>query len=143
MIKNSFNPLQEEEEEENYWSTFMKNSTSFEEFNHIDYIRLIKQVRIDEIRFHQVRLGQITVNLLTNSMSFMIENSFNPLQEEEEENYWSTLMKNSTLFQEFNRTATPQELEIFDALKEAQLIENSRPKRQAGFPGATSKKDNK
>ena len=52
-------------------------------------------------------------------------------------------MKNSTLFQEFNRTATPQELEIFDALKEAQLIENSRPKRQAGFPGATSKKDNK
>ena len=75
-------------------------------------------------------------------MNFMIKNSFNPLQEEEE-NYWSTLMKNSTLFQEFNRTATPQELEIFDALKEAQLIENSRPKRQAGFPGATSKKDNK
>jgi len=64
-------------------------------------------------------------------------------EEEEEENYWSTLMKNSTLFQEFNRTATPQELEIFDALREAQLIENSRPKRQAGFPGATSKKDNK
>ena len=102
MIKNSFNPLQEEEEEENYWSTFMKNSTFFEEFNQIDYIRL-DQVRIDEIRFHQVRLGQITVNLLTNSMSFMIENSFNPLQEEEEENYWSTLMKNSTLFQEFNQ----------------------------------------
>merc|ERR1712008_84269 len=25
-------------------------------------------------------------------------------EEEEEENYWSTLMKNSTLFQEFNRT---------------------------------------
>ena len=102
MIKNSFNPLQEEEEEENYWSTFMKNSTFFEEFNQIGYIRL-DQVRIDEIRFHQVRLGQITVNLLTNSMSFMIENSFNPLQEEEEENYWSTLMKNSTLFQEFNQ----------------------------------------
>ena len=106
---------------------------------------MFTQVRLDLHRLDQVRLdrlGQIRVNLRTNSMNFMIKNSFNPLQEEEE-NYWSTLMKNSTLFQEFNRTATPQELEIFDALKEAQLIENSRPKRQAGFPGATSKKDNK
>ena len=52
-------------------------------------------------------------------------------------------MKDPQLFQEFNRTATPKDLEIFDALKAAQIIENSRPKRQAGFPGATNKNDNK
>ena len=52
-------------------------------------------------------------------------------------------MKDPTLFHEFNRTATPQDLEIFDALNSAMIIENSRPKRQAGFPGAASKPDNK
>jgi len=64
-------------------------------------------------------------------------------EEEEEENYWTRLMKDPTLFHEFNRTATPQDLEIFDALNSAKIIENSRPKRQAGFPGAASKPDNK
>ena len=134
MINNSFNPL-----EENYCSTLMKNLMLFEEFNQIG------QVRLGSLTLAQIRLGSLRLDQSKptyHSMNFMIKNSFNPLQEEEE-NYWSTLMKNSTLFQEFNRTATPQELEIFDALREAQLIENSRPKRQAGFPGATSKKDNK
>jgi len=64
-------------------------------------------------------------------------------EEIEEENYWTRLMKDPTLFHEFNRTATPQDLEIFDALNSAKIIENSRPKRQAGFPGAANKKDNK
>lgn len=71
------------------------------------------------------------------------ENQEQPQGEEEEEDYWTKLMRDPQLFQEFNRTATPKDLEIFDALKAAEIIENSRPKRQAGFPGATSKPDNK
>jgi len=74
----------------------------------------------------------------------LIEENQEQLQgEEEEEDYWTKLMKDPQLFQEFNRTATPKDLEIFDALQAAQIIENSRPKRQAGFPGATNKNDNK
>jgi hypothetical protein len=74
----------------------------------------------------------------------LIEENQEQLQvEEEEEDYWTKLMRDPQLFQEFNRTATPKDLEIFDALKAAQIIENSRPKRQAGFPGATNKNDNK
>lgn len=60
--------------------------------------------------------------------------------DKEDQSYWSLLLKNSTLFYEFNQTASTEELEIFKALKNAQL---HREKRQAGFPGATTKSDNK
>jgi len=60
-----------------------------------------------------------------------------------QEDYWTLLMRNSTLFYEFNRTATPKDIEVFQALQKAQISNLERPKRQAGFPGATSKPDNK
>jgi len=64
---------------------------------------------------------------------------------DQEEDYWALLLRNSTLFHEFNKTATPQEMEVFVALKEASThqIKLDRPKRQAGFPGVTNKNDNK
>lgn len=51
------------------------------------------------------------------------------------------LLQNSTLFAEFNQTAGPEELETFEALKNAKILD--RPKRQAGFPGVKPSNDNK
>jgi len=60
----------------------------------------------------------------------------------QEEDDWTLLLRNSTLFHEFNKTATQEEMQVFHALKEAEIILD-RPKRQAGFPGVTNKNDNK
>jgi len=66
--------------------------------------------------------------------------------EEEDSNQgdiWSLLLTNSTLYSLFNQTASTEEREILEGLSEAAQIGLDRPKRQAGFPGATSKPDNK
>ncbi len=65
----------------------------------------------------------------------------------EETDFWTSLMDNSTLFYEFNKTASVQDLEIFQALSEAYnsigVDLKQRPKRQAGFPGVREKDSNK
>ena len=62
--------------------------------------------------------------------------------EQEPENYWSALLKNSSIFEEFNKTASASEWEIFENLRNAHH-NLDRPKRQAGFPGVKPSNDNK
>lgn len=62
--------------------------------------------------------------------------------QDDEDDFWNLLLTNTTLLAEFNKTATPQDMEIFNVLADA-YISHDRPRRQAGFPGATSKPDNK
>lgn len=75
---------------------------------------------------------------------------FLPADFEEVDDMWTALMKNATLLAQFNATASKADWEVFHALEKVassssnqQHWQQSRPKRQAGFPGATGKPDNK
>jgi len=63
------------------------------------------------------------------------------IEEDQHTDDWTLLLKNSSLLNDFYKTATPEEMEIFLSLKEAQVLD--RPRRQAGFPGNANKADNK
>jgi len=73
---------------------------------------------------------------------FLLDEDISDPSLEEPENYWSALLKNSSIFEEFNKTASATEWEIFENLRNAQH-NLDRPKRQAGFPGVKPSNDNK
>lgn len=72
---------------------------------------------------------------------FMMDD--NEHEEEEENDFWTSLLHNESLLKDFNFTATPEELEVFRALATANLDNTKRPKRQAGFPGISNTDSNK